>query len=126
MIEKKKAGVDALSFSALIIVFEMLAINTYTTYSCSKKKAPPLGSAFSVYVFTAAYSALLFFIYLQNPTAVSLTGKGIFMLYGFLYVIPLNFMFDQSLKHTIIIMSSSWIYTMFAFSFAIRIHPIKS
>ena len=80
-----------------------------------------MGSAFSVCVFTAAYSALLIFVYLQNPTAVSFTGKGIFMLYGFLYVIPLKFMFDQSLKHTIIIMSSSWIYTMFAFSFAARI-----
>jgi len=120
IIEIKNLGVDVLNLPVLIIVFEILCINTYTTYSCSKKKTSPFGSAFSVYVFTAAYSVLLIFIYLQIPMVVSFTGKGIFMLYGFIYVIPLKFMFDQSLKHTIIIMSSSWIYTMFAYSFAVR------
>jgi diguanylate cyclase (GGDEF)-like protein len=47
-------------------------------------------------------------------------GSGLFMLIGFLYIIPLYFLFDQPLKHLMIVMSSSWIYTMFAYSFSFR------
>ena len=87
---------------------------------CSKKKASPFGSAFFVCAFTVAYTVLLIFIYLKNSSLARFTGKGIVMLYGLLYIIPYKFMFDQSLKQTIIIMSSSWIYTLLGFSFAVQ------
>jgi diguanylate cyclase (GGDEF)-like protein len=99
----------------------MLSINTYTTYSCSKKKEPPFGSFLSVCAFTAAFSMLLFLVYIKMPIQMSFNGKGFFALIGFLYVIPLKFFFDQSIKNMIIIMSSSWIYTVFAFSFSVQV-----
>lgn len=104
----------------------MLSINTYTTYSCSKKKEPPLGSFLSVCAFTAVFSLLLFLVYLKMPIQMNFNGKGFFALFGFLYVIPLKFFFDQSIKNMIIIMSSSWIYTMFAFSFSVQIGHLFS
>jgi diguanylate cyclase (GGDEF)-like protein len=111
---------NILSFSALLIVFEILIINTYTVYVCSKKKTSLLGSAFFICVFIVAFTAVLIFIYLKNFSAVRFTGKGIIMLYGLLYIIPLKFMFDQSLKQTIIIISSSWLYTLLGFTFAVQ------
>jgi len=110
-----------LNIFSSIILLELLSINTYTTYSCSKKKEPPFGSFLSVCVFTAVYSILLCLICIKLPIQMNFNGKGFAALCGFLYVIPLKIFFDQSIKHMIIIMSSSWIYTMFAFSFSVQI-----
>ena len=104
-----------------MIILEMVSINTYTTYSCSKKKASPIGSLFSVCIFTAIFSILLFLLYRQMPIWGNFNGKGIFMLVGFLYVIPLKLMFNQTIKQTAIVLSSSWIYTMFSFALSVRI-----
>jgi len=48
-------------------------------------------------------------------------GNGLIMLTGFLYLIPLSLLYDQSIKYTLAIMCSGWIYTVFAFSLSIRL-----
>ncbi|MGB5823233.1 MAG: GGDEF domain-containing protein [Proteocatella sp.] len=105
----------------LINIFEILAINTYTTYSCSRKKWSPLISILLVISLTVINSILLLFIYRFFWGTTPFNGKGIIALFGFLYVIPLKYCFDQSFKEMIIIMTSSWIYTTFAFVFAVQV-----
>jgi len=114
-------GADRLDYNTIIILLEMLSINTYTTYLCSKKKMSAMKTLLLMSIFTIIFSGLLYLIFLKLPIALDFNGKGIFFLCGFLYSLPLNYLFDQSFKHTIIIMSSSWIYTVFAFSFSVRV-----
>lgn len=117
-----------MDFFLLINIIEILAINTYTTYSCSRKKWPPLISILLVVSLTVINSMLLLFIYRFFWGTIPFNGKGIIALFGFLYVIPLKYCFNQSFKEMIIIMTSSWIYTTFAFVFAVQVgyvFPIK-
>lgn len=110
-----------LSIYLLIVVLELLGVNTYTTYTCSKKKKSKFVTLFSTFIISIAFSILLMPIANQIPNYVKGKGNGLFMLLGFLYIIPLKYLFDQPIKHLMIIMSSSWIYTMFVFAFSLRI-----
>ena len=110
-----------MNYYTLIILLEMLSINTYTTYLCSQKKMSTMKTILSVSVFTIVFSGLLFLFFLKLPIQLDFNGKGIFFLCGFLYAIPLKYLFDQSFKQMIIIMSSSWIYTVFIFSLSVQV-----
>jgi diguanylate cyclase (GGDEF)-like protein len=70
-------------------------------------------------LFTLALLAVVVPISSAQPEAGIGSGRLVFV--GFLYVIPLYFLFDQSLKVTFLIMCSSWIYTMLVLSFSFRI-----
>jgi len=110
-----------LNIYSLIVVLELLSINTYTTYTCSKKRNSKFVSFFSVCIVTVAFTALLFPFIPKIPNYGNGNGNGLFMIFGFLYIIPLKYFFDQHIKHLIVIMSSSWIYTMFMFAFSFRV-----
>ncbi len=112
-----------MGFIAGLLVLEMLCINTYATYSCSSRKWPSLRTVVSVIAVTAVITALVGWFYLESATlgAETANGKGLFMLLGFLYVIPLKYLFKQSIKQTMIIMSSAWVYTMFVFAVSVQI-----
>lgn len=71
---------------------------------------------------TGAITLAVGYYYLKSatPGAGAANGKGLFMLFGFLYVIPQKYLFDQSIKQTMIIMSSAWIYTMLVFAVSVQ------
>jgi diguanylate cyclase (GGDEF)-like protein len=102
----------------LITILEVLCVNTYTTYRCSKKRRSKAASLLSLSGVTILVTGALLPVLSLLPGIDN--GSGLFMLSGFIYVIPLYFLFDQPLKHLLIIKSSSWIYTMFAYSFSFR------
>ncbi|NLA87674.1 MAG: GGDEF domain-containing protein [Clostridiales bacterium] len=102
----------------LITIIEVLCINTYTTYKCLKRRRSKLFTFLSLCVVTIMVTSVLYPVISLLPGIDK--GNGLFMLFGFLYIIPLYFLFDQPLKHLMIVMSSSWIYTMFAYSFSFR------
>jgi diguanylate cyclase (GGDEF)-like protein len=104
----------------IIIVIEMLVVNLYTSYICSEKKQSPFVTLACLCVFTIIFVALIFLVAAKFSYFGKLDGNGLFMIVGFIYIIPLKYLYDQSVKYTIIIMSSSWIYTMLAFSLSIR------
>lgn len=101
-----------------IISLEMLFINLYTAYICLKRKY----SAFTT------WSVFLAFTVVIMTTVTPLLrkfpsygrGSGLFICIGFLYIIPLKFLFHQSIKYTLTVMCSVWIYTMFSFSLSIQ------
>lgn len=102
-----------------LLSLEMLFVNLLTSYTCSKKKYSPTLTWGILILFTVALFAVIPFIAITRPGTGS--GDGLLVVVGFLYVIPLYFLFDQSLKETILIMSSSWIYTMLVLSLSFRI-----
>lgn len=109
----------------LFVIFlslEMLFVNLFTSYTCLKKKYSPVFTWGFLLLFTVALFALVTpFAMIRPETSF---GNGILVLAGFLYVIPLHLLFDQSIKKTILIMFSSWIYTMLISSISFRIGSI--
>lgn len=102
-----------------ITIFEVLCINTVTTYLCSVRRLSKAVTLLLLCLVTVAVTAAML------PAGVFLPdwgkGNGLFMLFGFVYVLPLYFIFAQPMKHMLIILSSSWTYTMFTFSVSHRI-----
>jgi diguanylate cyclase (GGDEF)-like protein len=110
-----------LDLFTVAIILEMIGINTFSTYYCSKKKQTAIGSPVFVVAITAALTVFLILILTRLPGFDHFDGKGIFIPFGLLYLLPMLLVFDQSVKHMLIILSSSWIYTTFIFSVSVRI-----
>jgi len=48
-------------------------------------------------------------------------GNGFLMLTGFMYIVPFYYLFDQTIRYTLIVMGTSWIYTMLIFVLSFRV-----
>lgn len=42
-------------------------------------------------------------------------GNGLFVLAGFLYLIPINWLYEESCRRILTVVCTSWIYTMLVF-----------
>lgn len=103
------------------IITEMLFINLYTSYICSKKKKQPLDTWLYLIFFTIGFNVLnIIIINLLGPT-ISFNGSFLYFLTGFLYIIPLQLLYAQPWRYTIIVMCTSWIYSMVIYSLALRV-----
>jgi len=107
------------TFFYLVIAIEMITINMYTTYTCSEPKKTLFVTWMYFFVFTLVLVTVLHPFLIKQPGYGN--GNGLFILLGFVYLIPLKYLFNHSLKRLLIVVCSSWIYTMFAFSLSFRI-----
>ncbi len=103
----------------ILIVLEMVGVNLLTFHTCSKKKYGNgrillVLSLFTVFLTAVALSLLMKLRFYGN-------GNGLFVLIGFLYLIPLKYLYEESLYRIFIVMCSAWIYTMLAFSVSVHI-----
>lgn len=98
----------------LLIILEMLCVNIASFEGFCRRKYSRIVS-FLVLVFFS----LLFFggILLLFPQY----GDGKLMILGFLYLIPLSFLYENSLFQMFIIMCMNWAYSLFAFVSAFQI-----
>ena len=103
----------------LIVVLEMVFVNLYTFNLCSKQKRKPAVIWTSFALMTAVLVGGM--IWLLSPLKNYGNGNGLFVLVGFLYIIPINLLYDQPLKYSLTVMCSAWIYTMTAFTLAVRV-----
>ncbi len=103
----------------MIVAIEMTGVNLYGSYICSKKRYSRLVTFITLLVFTVFLFLIMLFILQYIPN--NRNGNGLIMLTGFLYLIPLSLLYDQSIKYTLAIMCSGWIYTVFAFSLSVRL-----
>lgn len=99
-------------FSVLIIL-EMLCVNLYISHICFERKAPLTLVVPVIFGFTLLCAVGS--ICIANLLAY---GEGQFMILGFFYVIPMNFLYRRGIKTTISVMCLSWSYTMLVFLLA--------
>lgn len=103
----------------LAIFFEMVIVNFYTLNYCSTAKIRQ--GILWLYFFLFTF-ALLSVMALLLPRFSGLgMGNGAFMPLGFIYIVPAYLIYRQSLKHLLIVMCTSWTYTMLIFSMSMRI-----
>ncbi|HSM25023.1 MAG TPA: GGDEF domain-containing protein [Anaerolineaceae bacterium] len=102
-----------------ILALEMLFVNLVIAVTCSKKKYSAVITWLSFFIFTLVFM-VLFRTVLSNLPIYG-NGNGALMLTGFLYIIPFYLLFDQTVRFTLIIMGTSWIYTMLVFVLSYRI-----
>ncbi len=108
---------NALTFIAL----EMLFVNLLITFISSKKKKSTAITWLYFIVFTGIFIILYRGIFSKLPMIGDGNGNGVLIITGFLYIILFYYLFEQSIRYTLIIMGFSWTYTMLVFVLSIRI-----
>lgn len=103
-------------------MLEMLCVNMYTFHKCSEKRFSTFMIVFVLGVFTALFIWSLDLLIGK----MILPGNGIFLFCGVAYLIPLMILYRQSVRYSIAIMCSSWIYTILVYALSIQIAEIIS
>jgi len=104
-----------------IILLEMLFVNLLLAFTCSKKKYSTVITWLSFVGFTLIFMILFRMVFSIIPFHGNGNGNGFLMVTGFMYIIPFYFLFDQTIRYTLIVMGTSWIYTMLIFVLSFRI-----
>ena len=102
---------DVLNFCILL---EMLLVNCSTVHYCAKSRYSLLKTLSVLAAFTLVFFIAAHFI-MPN------FGSGASAVVGFLYILPLYWLYDVKIDKLLSIMCSSWIYTMFALSFSTQL-----
>lgn len=103
----------------ILIVLEMILINSITIIVCSRRKRSMRAVAVTFFLMTVVLVAGIRRLLILAPSYGN--GNGLFVLAGFLYLIPCYFLFDQTIKYTLTVFCSTWIYTMLTFCFSVRV-----
>ena len=98
----------------VLMILEMLCVNLYVGHICHERKASPV----IVVPVMAAFTLLLLGLSALTISTLPGYGEGSFVIFGFLYVIPLALLYRCGIKLTVSVMCLSWSYTMLLFLFA--------
>lgn len=114
-----KAGETIDFLIALLTPLEMLLINLFVIDRCSEKKY----SAAKTYLGLGAFGVLLFiFVYLLAPLIPDFgSGNGLYIFFGFLFAIPIKFLYNNTVAKIVCLACTSWVYTYFVFSLSVHI-----
>lgn len=104
------------SFFLVLVMLEMLCVNMYTFHICSEKRY----SLFAIIVSIGIFTMLLFGVSYFFLKDTNIFGKGLFMVCGIVYLVPLTLLYRQSAKYSVSIMCSSWIYTMLIYALSVQ------
>lgn len=103
----------------IAVALEMIFVNLTTSYLCLKKKASNLKiiSVLTIFTVVVVSMSLLFITRMK----IYGNGNGLFAIIGFIYLLPLKYLYDEPLNRIMVVVCSSWIYTMFVFSLSVHI-----
>ena len=103
----------------ILMIAEMLFVNLTTVHLCARRR---YSSRRTIIVFVL-FSAVIITLTLFGLTRTSSyeNGDGQFILFGFIYLIPLKCLYDDKFGRLLEIMCSTWIYTILCFSFSMHI-----
>lgn len=107
------AGCFMETFFYILILLEMLCVNMHIFHICSQKRVSSFAIILVISIFTALFFMLYHFFFQDTH---SLGGGG-----GFLYILPLLFLYRQPVSYSISIMCSCWIYTMLIYILSAQI-----
>ena len=103
-----------MQYLSALVILEMLAVNLCISHICFNRKA----SLAAVVPVMTVFTLLLVGVSMVTVEMLPGYGDGLFIYWGFLYLIPLKFLYRYSLKTTISVMCLAWSYTMLAFLFS--------
>ncbi len=103
-----------------IVIVEMLVVNLYNIHKTCALKVPK--SRYFPVLF--GFSVLLFCIGLPLLVAINPhfgSGNGLFLLFGFLYLIPLRYLYKNPLSWIFEVMCTSYSYTVWVYAISANI-----
>ena len=100
----------------VLTVLEMLFVNMYTFHKCSKKRV----SSFVIILVISIFTVLLLVIFQVFLNGTNIFGGGS----GFIYLLPLVFLYRQPVSYSVSIMCSCWIYTMLLYVLSTQVSSL--
>ena len=97
-------------------VLEMLCVNMHMFHKCSKKRV----STFVIILVISIFTALLLVIFHVFLNDTNIFGGGS----GFVYLLPLMFLYRQPVSYSVSIMCSCWIYTMLIYVLSTQVSSL--
>lgn len=108
----------------MLVVLEMVVVNMITINKCCTAVVSGKKILIRLLVWTLAIVVITGS--LIKGLGIYGNGNGLFVLAGFLYLIPLRKKYIESLDHMLTVLCTSWIYTMFSFSISVNIAKLFS
>ncbi|AGA69040.1 diguanylate cyclase (GGDEF) domain-containing protein [Desulfitobacterium dichloroeliminans LMG P-21439] len=106
----------------VLLILEMFLVNLYVMTISSKGQTTPLKTLLILTVYTIGLIGMTYlFVTKVFPAG---NHNGVFLLFGFLYLLPSKILYDQPLKYSLAITCTSWLHTLFLLSLAIRVAPL--
>ena len=103
----------------ILVVAEMLFVNLTTVHLCTKRRYSNRRTIFVLVLYSAVIIALTLFGLTRTNSYGN--GNGLFVLIGFVYLIPLKYLYDENFSRLLEVICSAWIYTMLCFSLSVHI-----
>ena len=98
----------------VLMILEMLCINLYISHICLDRRASPAAAVSVLAVFTLLVWGVSVAVMGASPEY----GDGGFVVLGFIYLLPLNYLYRRGVKTTLSVMFLVWSYTMLVFIFS--------
>lgn len=107
--------------SLLIMICQMLAVNFISADMCSKRKRP----LSAIIILFTAFTLLLFGVIIlldsTNLPFLAFDGGGIYLLLGFLFIFLMPLGYENTIRHNLMAVSTTWVYTLSAYVFGIQV-----
>lgn len=100
-------GVTDMGYLHILPMAEVLILNLITLNHCFKRKYSIFKTVIVLFAFTAI--VILTWVLLNRDV---FRGNGKFSIVGFIYIIPLKFLYDEKFERLFINMCMIWIYTL--------------
>ena len=101
-----------------LVVAEMLFVNLSSTHYCFHRKFLLWKTNLILFICGILVIGVGFCI-LPGTKGFG-NGNGMFVLAGFLFLIPLKYLYQESLRQILVIICTCWIYTMLVFSISVH------
>lgn len=98
-------------------IVELAAINLFTADRCCSRKYSGKRTFLTLFLFSAA----LFLLFWALSPALSLRGDGKLSAAGFLYLIPLGYLYKEKRTFLFILICNCWVYTLGILALSLQI-----
>ena len=105
-------------FLQMGVVAEIIAMSMYIANRHSRKRYALWKILLIILLFTCVMMAFFYMLLRQLPSYGN--GNGLFTLAGFLYLLPLHYLYEDSMKHNIFVICFAWTYTLLVFTISVQ------
>lgn len=106
----------------IVIILEIILVNNITVARCCHRNYSRPISLIALAAFTVALFGLGYFFMSKLPFYGN--GNGLFILFGFFYLIPLVFLYKETISQLFIVICLAWVYTLGVFALSVQIGKV--